>query len=383
MGAVTVPGPAWSGPRGTVLSLAFVATAAVVLAATLASAVAAVVVGVILLGVLHAILELRYVAGRFSGLALGLGRRFVGVLALLLAGAVVSRLLAGIVGRPAQVLEIVLSYAIACWAISRVVGARRRRFAWALTGLAATASLVWPDHHFAVLAHLHLLAVVAFLWDWSRRLPTARSRRAFRLVQLGWATVIPLAILLGAADAWLGADTALVRSLVEDGHAVIEGVVPPGEAGAVLGMRLFAVFAFLQTMHLLVWVVFFPRYAPDAAADLEDRLPWLTGARVWAIGFLAAAFFAVLLVGDYSSAVLVHDAVTLPHVYVEVPLLLARVGRDRPRDDTVAPGPVTKLASSPDETPVQNHLAPAGTATYGHPRATEGGDPRSDFFRNV
>lgn len=383
MGAVTVPGPALSGSRGTVLSLGFVATAAGALAATLASAVATVVVGVILLGVLHAILELRYVAGRFSGLALGLGRRFLGVLALLLAGAVVSRLLVGIVGRPAQLAEIVFGYAIVCWAISRVVTARRRRVAWALTGLAATASLVWPDHHFLVLAHLHLVAVLAFLWDWSRRLPSARSRRVFRLVQLGWVTIIPLAILLGTADAWMGADTPLVRSLVEDGHAVIEGVVPPGEAGTVLGMRLLAVFAFLQTMHLLVWVVFFPRYAPDAAADLEDRLPWLTGARVWAIGFLAAAVLAVLLVGDYSSGVLLHDAVTLPHVYVEVPLLLALVGRYRFRDDAWAPASVMTIRPDPIELPVQNHLAPAGTATYGRRRATEGGDPRSDFFRNV
>ena len=84
-----------------------------------------------LLGVLHAILELRYVAGRFSGLALGLGRRFLGVLALLLVGAVVSRLLVGLVGRPAQVAEVVLGYAILCWAIARVVAARRRKVAWA------------------------------------------------------------------------------------------------------------------------------------------------------------------------------------------------------------------------------------------------------------
>ena len=203
------------------------------------------------------------------------------------------------------------------------------------------------------------------------------------MVQLGWATIIPLAILLGTADAWLGADTPLVRSLVEDGHAVIEGVVPPGAAGTVLGVRLLAVFAFLQTMHLLTWVVFFPRYAPDVAADLEDRVPWLTGARVWAIGFLAAAFFAVLLVGDYASGVLLHDAVTLPHVYVEVPLLLALVGRYRSRDDAVAPASVMTIEPHRAEPPVQNHLAPAGTATYGRDRATEGGDPRSDFFRNV
>ena len=380
---MTVPGPVSPAPRGTALALGFVATAAGALAATLASSVATMVVGVILLGVLHAILELRYVAGRFSGLALGVGRRFLGVLALLLVGVVLSRLLVGLVGRPAQAAEVVLGYAIVCWAIARVVPAGRRRVAWALTGLAATASLVWPDHHLLGLAYLHLVAVLAFLWDWSRTLPSGRSRQVFRLVQLAWATIIPLAILLGTADAWLGTDTAVVRSLVDDGHAVVEGVVSPGMAGTTLGTRLLAVFAFLQTMHLLVWVVFFPRYAPDAGADLERRLPWLTGARVWAIGFLAAALCAVLLVSDYSSGAAFHDAVTLPHVYVEVLVLLALVARYRPRADTGKPASVTAIERGRAEMPVQNHLAPAGTATYGRARAREGGGPRSDFFRNV
>ena len=67
--------------------------------------------------------------------------------------------------------------------------------------------------------------------------------------------------------------------------------------GTALGMRLLAVFAFLQTMNLLIWVVFFPRYAPDSGADLGSAA-WLTGARL-GDRLLAAALFAVLLVSDY------------------------------------------------------------------------------------
>ncbi len=81
---------------------------------------------------------------------------------------------------------------------------------------------------------------------------------------------------------------------------------------------------------------------------------------------------------------LLHDGRDAAHVDVEgVPLLLALIARYRLRDDTVAPASVMTIRPDPVEVPVQNHLAPAGTATYGRQRATEGGDPRSDFFRNV
>ncbi|MDV3222342.1 hypothetical protein [Intrasporangium sp.] len=384
---MTAPGPAGPGPRGSVLSASFALVAAAALAVSLASSVATVVVGVVVLGVLHAILELRYVAGRFAGLALRLGRPFLRTVALLLAGIVVSRLLGGVLGRPADIAEILLGYAIVGLALPHVLAPTRRNVGWALTAAAAALSLLWPDQHFLVLAHLHLVAVVAFLWEWSRRLPSVRTRILFRSVQLAWAMVVPVAVLLGLADAWLGTDPAFVRSLVDDGRAVVAAIVPPGEAGTVLGARLVTVFAFLQTMHLLTWVVFFPHRAPDAAAGLEELFPWLTGARVWAIGFLAAAFFAVVLVGDYSSGVLLQDALTLPHVYVEVPLLLALLARSplTSESDHPEPAPTTAQGTpqAPPEVPVQNPLAHAANASYGRGSSKEGGDPRSDFFRNV
>jgi hypothetical protein len=379
---VTDSGPAGSGPRAGVLSASFVVVAAGALAMSLASSVATSVLGIVVLGSLHAVLELRYVAGRFSGLALGLGRPFLRVLALLVTGIVLSRLLAGLLGRPADVAEIILGYAIVGIIIPRVLAGRRRTVAWVMTAMATMASLVWPDHHFLVLAHLHLLAVVAFLWDWSRRLPSAWSRRVFRSVQVAWATVVPLLVLLGSADGWLGTDPALVRSLVGDGHAVAIGLVPPGEEGTIVGTRFLAVFAFLQTMHLLTWVAFFPRYAPEAGAQLEERLPWLTGARVWAIGFLVAAGFAVLLVGDHPHGVMLQDAVTIPHVYLEVPLLFAFLGRRRGARDPVGRDPGALPKPGRDE-PAQNPLAHAVNATYGRGSSRKGGDPRSDFFRNV
>lgn len=365
VGAATPLEPAAPGPRAGVLSAAFVAVAAGVLALTLGSPVSTIVVGIVVLGVLHAILELRYVAGRFSGLALGLGQPFLRLLALSVAGIVLSRLLLGIVGRPAQILEIVLGYAIVAISIPRVLDRRHWLPAWGLTAIAAVASLAWPAHHFLVLVHVHLLAVVVFLWDWSSRLPSSRSRLVFRAVQVGWGVILPLLILMGAFDSWLGTGSTFVRSLVGDGTSLVAGIVPPGTVGTVAGTRLLAVFAFLQTMHLLVWVAFFPRNAPDAAADLEERVPWLTGARVWAIGFLAAALFAVVLVGNYSGGVLLHDALTIPHVYVEVPLLLALAGRGRRQPDTRALPEDAGSGEESEQKPSHNPFAHASGATYG------------------
>jgi len=342
----TAPAAGW-------LTAAFAAAAGAVLFLSFPSPLTSLVLTLVLFGVLHAILELRYVAGRFAGLAPGLGRPALRVLAMLVAGIVLVRLLTDLLGGPGQIIEIALGYAIVAFAIPRVLPDRHHLLAWTLTGAAAAASFAFSDLYLVVLAQVHVAGVVVFLWDWSRRIPSQRGRTAFRAVQVGWAVVVPLAVLAGAADPWIGTDTTAVRSLVGDGSSVLATIVPPGEVGTVLGSRLLAVSAFLQTMHVLAWVVFFPRWAPEATADLEERLPWLTGARVWAIGFLAAAALAVILVSDYAVGSVLHEAVTAPHVYIEIPLLLALLGRRAP------------ARAERDEIDAENPLARAIVPTYG------------------
>ena len=61
-------------------------------------------------------------------------------------------------------------------------------------------------------------------------------------------------------------------------------------------------FAFMQTMHYVVWVGFLPRFAPDAAAAFDARVPWLRGRRAWAVGLVGGAFLAVLFLSDYFPA---------------------------------------------------------------------------------
>lgn len=339
-----------AGTRSRAVTLFVLAAAAASLALALRSPVATSVVGVILFGVLHNLLELRYVVGRFSAV---LGRPFLDLLVALITGVVVCRLLVGMVGRPAQLAEIAFGYAVLLAAAHQVLAGRRRVAAWAVIGVAAAVSVAFPDYHVVVLAHLHHVVPLFFLWEWSRRITSRRGRSAFRAVQLLWVVAIPAVVLSGLLDGSLTADPGMVRSVVGDGHAVLASSALPGTAATVVGLRLLTVLAFLQTMHYVVWVAVMPRIAPDASAAFETRVPWLTGPRLWAVGFVAAALFAVLFGVDFTRGTTVYAALSSYTAYVEVPVLLAMlVGAGRLSASSAAdrgdrpPGPGPLSSSS-------------------------------------
>ena len=307
------------GRPGPLTALLLGAAAAALVLAVYAP-IPTIVIGLVLFGVLHNLLELRYVTGRFAAI---LSRSFLELLAVLITGIAVCRLLVGVVGRPAELAEIALGYVILAIGAQRGLRGGRKLAVWVALVPAAAASLAWPAYHFVVLAHLHNLVPLVFLWEWASRISSGRGRRVFRAAQVLWVVVVPLVILLGALDGWLSADSGIVRSLVGDGHSVLAASAPPGAVATVVGVRLLTVFAFLQTMHYAVWVAFLPRYAPDASAAFEARMPWLTGARLWAVGFIVAAVFAVLFVFDFGQAKGLYAALASYAAYVEVPVLLA------------------------------------------------------------
>lgn len=306
--------------RWRTVTLLVLLAAVASLGVALRSPVATSVIGLILFGVLHNLLEIRYVVGRFGSV---LGRPFLDLLLVLVTGIVVCRLLAGVIGRPAQLAEIALGYAVLAAAAQHVLDGRRRVAAWAVIGAAAAVSLAFPGYHVVVLAHLHHVVPLFFLWEWSQRITSRRGRRAFRAVQLLWVVAIPVAVLSGLFDGSLTADPSLVRSVVGDGHAVLASSALPGTAATVVGLRLLTVLAFLQTMHYVVWVALMPRIAPDASASFEARVPWVTGPRLWAVGFVAAALFAVLFGLDFARGTTMYAALSSYAAYVELPVLLA------------------------------------------------------------
>jgi hypothetical protein len=315
------PGVGVTGHRGTAaltLGLALIAAAALALA--LRAPLATTVLGLIAFGVLHNVLELRYVAGRFAHV---LGGRFLALLVALVTGIVLCRLAALVVGPPARYAEIVVGYAVLGVACARGLRGVRLTVATAALVAATAASVRWPAYHFVVLAHLHNVVPLVFLWEWARRLPTAAARAGFRLVQVGWVLVVPALLLAGVADAVTGPVASQVAAFAGDPARIVAASAPPAAADSQLGVRFLVVFAFLQTMHYVVWVGFLPRFAPDASAAFAARVPWLTGRRVWAIGaaggLVLAAFFAI----DYAAGRSLYSAFASYHAYLEFPVLLA------------------------------------------------------------
>jgi hypothetical protein len=91
-----------------------------------------------------------------------------------------------------------------------------------------------------------------------------------------------------------------------------------------MGVRFLVVFAFMQTMHYVVWIGICARYAP-AAARFDARVPELRGQRTWLLAIGLAGVLAVLFWLDYASGKTLYAAAASYHAYLEFPVLLALV----------------------------------------------------------
>ncbi len=287
------------------------------------------VLGLIAFGVLHNVLEIRYVAGRFAPVLSG---RLLGLLLVLITGIVVCRLLTAFWPSGARYAEIALGFMVlgagAVFGMSSLPGVRSITGVVLIVGIlamlaiGAAVSLAFPAYYFVVLTHLHNLVPLVFLWDWARRIPNAGARTAFRLTQVLWIIVVPLAILAGAFDRFVADGPGIVQRFVGTGSAVISSATPPALLTQ-MGLRFLVMFAFMQTMHYVVWVGFLPRFAPDATAAFESRVPWLRGRRAWLLGIGGGAVLAAVFLTDYFQGKAVYAALASYHAYLEFPVLLA------------------------------------------------------------
>jgi hypothetical protein len=310
------------------VSLLFVVSAAAALALAMQAPLATTVLGLMAFGVLHNVLELRYVAGRF---ALLLSGQLLVVLIALITAIVLCRIAGMVVGAPARLAEILVGYAVLAAACIAALQGPLRMLALGVLVAAAAVSVSWPAYHFVVLAHLHNVVPLFFLWEWARRLPCVSVRRWFRAVQIGWVLVIPALLLTGVLDSYFGGVSSSVAGFAGNPRPIVAASAPPAAVVTQMGVRLLVVFAFLQTMHYFVWVAFLPRYAPDAARAFEARAPWLSGRRAWALGAGLGAALAVLFVVDYASGKAVYSAFASYHAYLEFPVLIALLlGLSRP-----------------------------------------------------
>lgn len=298
----------------------FVAAGAVALGVATHAPLATTVLGLMAFGVLHNILELRYVTGRFAAVLSG---RLLLWLFGLITVIVLCRLAAVVVGQPARLAEIVVGYAVLGAACVAALRGPSLVLALAVLAAATAASLTCPAYHFVVLSHLHNVVPLFFLWEWAARLPTLALRRWFRSVQVGWILVVPALLLAGIFDRHLGAARSTLVGFAGDPAPIVAASAPPAAVVTEVGVRLLVVFAFLQTMHYFVWVFFLPRYAPDAAQAFEARAPWLTGRRAWVLGGGLGLFLAGLFIIDYASGKALYSAFASYHAYLEFPVLLA------------------------------------------------------------
>jgi hypothetical protein len=299
--------------------LGAVSTVALGLALTLP--LATTVFALLLFGVLHNYFELRYVVGRFGGLFAGrLGEAvLVGLTAIVL----IRLAPLGPVGRPA---EIVATYGLLGAVLVLRLGGRPRLLMASLLALllAATISLAYADYHFVAITHLHNVLPLVFLWEWTSGSSDTVPGRAFRLLNLTWAVLLPTLLLAGVLGEPAMLDPTWATGILGEADSFVRTLAPPG-GDSELGGRLLSVFALLQLMHYYVWCRFFPSVGEAEAARFDRtmqglRLPYgrcLTGLVV-----LLAAATLLLMWADFWRGRSLYGALAGYHAYLEYALLL-------------------------------------------------------------
>lgn len=279
------------------------------------------VFGLAIFGLAHICLEIRYVVGRFASRLTGT----VGwVLILVLSLLALTRVVASLNPTLGHQLEAVGAFGLlgaAAWIGMRV---RSRRLALGVVlvlVLLGAASLLWSQWYWHLITHLHNFIPLVFLWDWSARLGARRARALFMSAHAGWAVAIPALIVGGAFDGFINRTPGLAASWVGDGAALALAAAPPG-ASPELAWRYLVAFAFLQSMHYVVWIGFFPLAAPEAAAAFGRAIPLLRG---WRFG-LATVLLSAAVLGAFASSYALgrqsYSLVATYHVYLEFPVLV-------------------------------------------------------------
>jgi hypothetical protein len=296
---------------------AYVAVAAVL--ATRAPLVAS-VVGLMVLGILHNVLELRYVLARWAG---GFAGSFRVVVLALVSVIALTRL----AGPGARRVELLLGFGVLAAGMAYGARARPVLAAAGLPAVAVALALPWThlDLYFVAVTYLHNLVPFVVLWDWSARRLRGGALAAFRLVQLSWLLVVPALLLGGVVP---------VPGVAAQGHAVrfagplaahLATATPPAWRGPDAA-RWLAVFAFLQVLHYVFWCAFLPR----PAVERQPRLPRLAWAGVGAV----AAAFAFGYATSWATTKVTYTALASYHAYVEYAVLALVVFGPRRREAT-------------------------------------------------
>ncbi|HZO31081.1 MAG TPA: hypothetical protein VFH48_34370 [Chloroflexota bacterium] len=293
----------------------------VALGLALALPLATTVFALLLFGVLHNYFEVRYVVGRFGGLFTG---RLVEAVLIGLTAIVLLRLAPlGPFGRPA---EIVATYGLLGAVLVLRLGYRPVLLAsgFVLLSIAASISLAYADYHFVAITHLHNVLPLVFLWEWTSRGPGTGAERAFRLLNLTWAVLLPGLILAGVFGQPASADPTPATWIVGSVDGFVRTMVLPG-GDMEVGARLLSVFALLQLMHYYVWCRFFPSVGGVEVARFDRTMRGLRlprGRLLSGLVVLLAAATPFLICADFWLGRSVYGALAGYHAHLEYALLL-------------------------------------------------------------
>ena len=278
--------------------------------------------GLLLFGVAHNVFELRYLACRnLRQLPAQLLILAIGLTSLI----ALRRLLwSGVDG---ERLEIALGYALLGALAVRATRARVvvRVIAGLLLGVSTIASLSQPALHFVVLAHLHNLLPVVFLWWWSTEALAGAARWNFRLVQLVWAALIPLLFMTGVFDTWVESASLSRQILGNDAMLVAQSLTPSHWQDSIVPWRLLAAFAFLQTMHYVIWCGFLPWQSSPADQWLDQALDSVGaphGRSFWWLASGLAVTIGLALIMDYAQGKSAYVVLASYHAYLELAVLM-------------------------------------------------------------
>ncbi|MDQ1444482.1 MAG: hypothetical protein QOI20_946, partial [Acidimicrobiaceae bacterium] len=174
-------------------------------------------------------------------------------------------------------------------------------------------SLRTPGMYGIVLAHLHNVVTAVLLWHWR---PDRRLRTGLLIAY----AAVPALVLIGAVDPLLPSHLARTGPT----HLFAASVTPPAWAATTLGIRVAAVFAFLQLVHYGVWCWLLPRRdpapRPTRAAGQAGQVP------VLAVLAFATALLALVFRADYATGRTLYGSLATYHAYLELPVVLMLLG---------------------------------------------------------
>lgn len=301
--------PALDGPGRDLLLVAAVAIPFAVwdpVAASIASLAA--------FGLAHTVLELRWVLARFRAVLHG---PLLAAMAAMATAIALTRL----TGAPKQI-EIAAGFALMALVVARLRPAQAAVAATVLA-LGLVAALRTPAMYGVVLAHLHNTVTGVLLWEWSSDMAEVHRRR-FRAGLVACFAAIPALVLLGAAD------PLLPDAIGASGptRLLAKAVTPDAWLGTTGGLRLLAVFTFLQLVHYGVWCWLLPRRAPALASPEPPRS---AQAALWPAALVATALLALVFATDYATGRTLYTSVATYHAYLEFPIVIVLLGGSRVR----------------------------------------------------